>query len=157
SLEQQLQVLIINPLAHASASLSNDNVHPRLILLDGLDECSNPEKQRQILHAFAGAFRNHALPFRVLITSRPEHHIRSIFSGGAFLGLIIPLYLHSEYQSDDDIRTFIQHRFAAIRQTHPLKGFLPDAWPTSSEIENLVRKSSGQFICASTAVRYIES
>ncbi|KAJ7842033.1 hypothetical protein B0H14DRAFT_2586588 [Mycena olivaceomarginata] len=47
-----------------------------VIVLDGLDECKDHKVQQQILHLFITAIREHHLPVRLLITSRPEPHLR---------------------------------------------------------------------------------
>jgi len=92
-------ILVIEPLAHAMPSLSTDDAVLRLVRLDNLYECSNPEKKRPIRRAFAGAFRNHAIPFRVLIISRPE-----------LLWVIYPIRFTREISYDDEYyydRSFI--------------------------------------------------
>jgi hypothetical protein len=49
-----------------------------VIILDGLDECADHNVQQQILRLFIGAIRDHSLPIRLLICSRPEPHLREI-------------------------------------------------------------------------------
>ncbi|KAJ7926188.1 hypothetical protein B0H13DRAFT_1972983, partial [Mycena leptocephala] len=48
------------------------------IVLDGLDECADHKVQQEILRLFISAIRDHRLPLRLLLTSRPEPHIRGI-------------------------------------------------------------------------------
>jgi len=50
-------------------------VHPRFIVIDGLDECAEKEIQTHILRATSTATARLRRPFRILIACRPEIHI----------------------------------------------------------------------------------
>ncbi|KAJ3515591.1 hypothetical protein NLJ89_g1661 [Agrocybe chaxingu] len=58
-------------------------------------------------------------------------------------------------EATGDIRKFLEAKFKEIRDHHPLRAYIPIFWPSSDVIDTLVRKSSGQFIFASTVARYI--
>jgi hypothetical protein len=59
-------------------------VHPRLIVIDGLDECDNKKIQSHILRAAAMATTRLRRPFRILITCRPEIHIMQTLNDPTF-------------------------------------------------------------------------
>jgi hypothetical protein len=56
-----------------------------------------------------------------------------------------------------DILIFLQNEFNKMRTTHPLRRFIPKPWPPSDTVMELARRSSGQFIYASTIIKYIQS
>jgi len=161
SIEAQIQALIVKPLntavnkeALAPILLSR----PRLIILDGLDECSTTSAQTQILHALSTATKNLQIPLFFLIASRPEHDIRQSFNDQNDLGsLSFGIALDDTYRPDDDIRVFLHSTFNEIKRNHPSKAHLPTSWPSSEDIRRLVEKSSGQFIFASTVAKYVNS
>ena len=66
------------------------------------------------------------------------------------------LALDNSYRPDADIKVFIKAKFDAIKRHHPLSHHLPELWPSASYVDHLVRKASGQFIYASTVMKYIE-
>ncbi|KAF5370185.1 hypothetical protein D9757_010632 [Collybiopsis confluens] len=68
----------------------------------------------------------------------------------------MPLY--DIYQVSQDIRVFLIDGFSDILIRHSdLMQHVPHPWPTSDQIEYFVQKSSGQFIYASTVLRYIDT
>ena len=64
-------------------------------------------------------------------------------------------YLDDTYKPDDDIRLFLADNFWQVQATHPMKRYLDHSWPSDVVLKSLVEKSSGQFIYASTVVKYI--
>ena len=65
SLESQMDALVIKPLEAAASSCGVDfmNPRPKVIILDGLDECGDPESQRYILKVLLNSVSNHSIPF----------------------------------------------------------------------------------------------
>jgi len=161
SIQAQIQALIIKPLNAAA----NDETltpallsRPRLIILDGLDECHTTSAQTQILNAISTAIKDLNIPLCFLIASRPEHDIRQAFNDQNGLGLLsFSIALDDTYQPDDDIEVFLQSMFDEIKRNHPSRAHLPTPWPSSEDIGRLVKKSSGQFIFASTVAKYVNS
>ena len=153
SLEAQLTMLVIEPLAHLSRTrISPSTPVPNLIIIDGLDECRDPQVQQHILHAVSSALQQLSLKF--LICSRAEPHLTLEFTS---LTLATRLSLDDGYQGDADIELYLVDSFEKISTTHPLKEHIPPAWPTYEVLSTLVKKSSGQFIYAATVVKYISS
>jgi len=138
------------------------NVHgswPRLVVIDGLDECQNPDVQCELLRVIARAVPNIPYPLRFLITSRPESHITRVFDHDRDLrAAIIHRYnLSNDPDADADIRKFLETEFKEICRVHPLGKYLSLDWPDQTAINRLVEQSSGHFIYASTVIRYIRS
>ena len=161
SLESQMQKLFIEPINRVARSLIRRYIthythsHPRLVVIDGLDECSDPAVQCEILRVLGITLQSLRFPFRFLIASRPEVHIiRTLNEMKAISLKKIDLSEHG-LQTDSDIRTFLIKRFSQIKETHPLQPYLPLAWPSDEKVDELVRRSSRQFIYASVAMRYI--
>ncbi|KAF5327550.1 hypothetical protein D9619_004179 [Psilocybe cf. subviscida] len=135
--------------------------HPRLILVDGLDECNDPQVQRDLLLCIALAVRHLSLPFRFIVTSRPEPHILATFElDPTFQGpdgvSVLTKNLGDDEDADEQITTFLLKEFAEIRRTHPIREFLPKVWPLPGQIAQLVSKSSKVFIYPATVIRYIK-
>jgi len=161
SIDAQIQALIVKPL---NAVVNDETIaltllsRPRLIIVDGLDECRTTSAQIQILNAFSTAVKDFHIPLCFLIASRPEQDIRQVFNDQNRQGShSFSIALDDTYRPDDDIRVFLQSTFDEIKQKHPSKAHLPTSWPSSEDIRRLVEKSSGQFIFASTVAKYVNS
>jgi hypothetical protein len=100
---------------------------------------------------------NRSIPFSFILASRPEQHIREAFDVKLLSSLTTRLVLDDKYQPDVDIRMFLQSKFQDIKNRHPSCAHLPSSWPSDEEVERLVQKSSGQFIYASTVIKFIDS
>ncbi|KAJ7885911.1 hypothetical protein B0H14DRAFT_2338471, partial [Mycena olivaceomarginata] len=127
-----------------------------VILIDGLDECKDHKIQQQILHLFITTIRDHRLPVRLLITSRPEPHILETLESGN----ISAICRHSELCADDsaytDIMIYLHHEFSRIYHEFRARGIdLGPNWPAPEAVVHLVKKSSGIFIYAATVIRFI--
>ncbi len=58
---------------------------------------------------------------------------------------------------DADIRLFLDDSFSKIKATHHFRHLLPRAWPAPAVVEEVVNKSSGQFIYASVVIKFISA
>jgi len=158
SLTVQLKSLIIEPLRPlVDAGFFNEPTSYRLVIIDGLDECSDPKVQRNIVEVLANAQRQHRLPLRFLITSRPEQNISLTFTTGILQSVITHIALNDSYLPDKDIQLFLTDKFQETKSTHPLHAYIPPQWPLLNILEQIVHKSSGQFIYASTVINFISS
>jgi hypothetical protein len=158
SLAVQFKSLIVTPLRPlVEAGFFNDPTSRRLIIIDGLDECSDPKVQRNILDVLANAQKQHQLPLIFLIASRPEQHISLAFNTGLLHSITTRLALDESYLPDEDIRLFLADKFQEIKSSHPLRAYIPPQWPLPDVLNRLVYKSSGQFIYASTVIQYVSS
>ena len=158
SLWDQAQALLISPiLAILNEPSFTTSHHPRIIIIDGLDECHDSNKQCEILDILCRVLQCLPTPLALLIASRPEHHIRGAFDLGDLNKCSSRLSLDGSYNPDADIEKFLVDQFSRIRQVHPFRAYLPKSWPTQEVIDKLVAKASGQFIYASTVDRFISS
>jgi hypothetical protein len=161
SIDTQIQALIVKPLNAAANEKTLAPIllsRPRLIILDGLDECSPASAQTQILNALSTAARDLHIPLFFLVASRPEQDIRQSFNDQNTLGsLSFSIALDDTYRPDDDIRVFLRSTFDEIKRNHPSRAHLPPSWPSLEDIRRVVEKSSGQFIFASTVAKYVNS
>ncbi|KIK52383.1 hypothetical protein GYMLUDRAFT_208078, partial [Collybiopsis luxurians FD-317 M1] len=148
SVETQFDTLILKPCLEAiRAPNSSLPLRGRILIIDGLDECSDGHTQQRILFVLAHAMQNYMLPFRVLITSRPEPRIKEAFRSSEFENICHWMSLDDTYQASIDIRKFLQDQFREVLRRHSsTMEHIARPWPTSSQIEILVSKSSGQFV-----------
>jgi hypothetical protein len=158
SIAVQVKSLIVVPLQRlAETGFFDEPTSPRLIIIDGLDECSDPKVQRNILDVLANSQRQYRLPLVFLIVSRPEKHISLAFSTGLLSSVTTRVALDNSYLPDDDIKLFLADKFQEIKSTHPLHAHILPQWPCPDVFNQLVEKSSGQFIYASTVIHYVSS
>jgi len=149
SLISQLENLLVNPLSGTNISC--------VIVIDALDECIDNEPSSAILSVL-GQFVKHLPLVKFFITGRPEPRIRTGFRL-PLLEPITQIFLLHEVDStsvNNDIQLYLTTKLTIIA-TQRSNLELPDLWPHDDEIKALTKKSSGLFIFASTAVRFIES
>jgi hypothetical protein len=65
--------------------------------------------------------------------------------------------LDESYLPDEDIKLFLTDKFQEIKSTHRLRAFIPPQWPLPDVLNQLITKSSGHFIYASTVIHYVAS
>ncbi|KAF7369157.1 NACHT domain-containing protein [Mycena venus] len=149
SLSIQIQKLIVEPCRKTSSTVTPAVV----IVLDGLDECDDRNIQQEILRLLGYAVHEQQLPLRFLVASRPEPHICEMFSG-TLNGIHRPVNVE---QSFEDVRKYLLDEFTRVHQEHhETMAMVPLPWPPAETVENLVDKSSGYFIYASTVIRFID-
>jgi len=129
---------------------------PRVIVIDGLDECNNPLHQRDIIQLFATAAIK-TLRWKILITSRRDPTIQTSFDRFIPTELSTRIGLSNEFDTNADIRRVLEEKFAEIREKFSWRYPIPIDWPSSDDIDKLVSKSSGLFIYAVTVVKHVSS
>jgi len=155
SVDVQLSKLITDPLEQLFSAGIIFDISPLVIIIDGLDECQGGVVQSGIIKSLIVAFRHSSLRIRILISSRPEIHLQSTFNPTSVQPHLSRLALSDEYSPDEDIHRFLQDSFDKIRREHALAYYIPSSWPSTDVLRELTRKSSGQFIFASTTIKYI--
>ena len=99
NIQTQIDTLIIKPLEYLQTVPSQ-----KLIIVDGLDECTGIQVQVAILDAISHSFHRDNNPIIFLVVSRPEPNIVTSFHGNAPLKSIHHrLALDDTYKPDDDI------------------------------------------------------
>ncbi|KAF4617429.1 hypothetical protein D9613_006400 [Agrocybe pediades] len=163
TLQQQFTSLIIRPLvAHFSKDQSIQQCVPFLIVIDGLDECTDHDAQKAILTGLADSLRGSNLYIPILVASRPEHEIKLSFGSKSLKDIhtVLSLDLEDEEDAYADIRLYLFDRFAEIKDDFDNRTTgrkLAQDWPGDEVIEMLVKKSSRQFVYAATVICYVES
>ena len=151
----QLQKLIIEP--HQAITPSESLNLPKVIIIDGLDECEEVSVQQHILSLLGHALADRQLPLRLFITSRPEPHIRDTFDRFVPQYICHHITLDNSFLPDKDIYTFLRSGFTDIHDSHHhTMASILKPWPSEAAIDFLVQKSSGQFIYASTVLKFID-
>ena len=161
TLPVQMECLVIQPLICASLQEGRSSPWRSLLIIDGLDECSDGEVQAAVLRMLKNALLRlkRSLPsLYLLIASRPEPAICEVFKDQ--VKITYHLVLDDSYDPDQDIATFLKSSFSDIhRRRHtrfPSMSSLPLPWPSEDVISFLVKKSSGQFIFAATVIRFVD-
>jgi hypothetical protein len=155
SIEFQLRELIINPLLDLQNA--SNNVPFFLGVIDGLDECINRALQCSLINVLGNIFQSKPIPLVFVIASRHDPHIEMSFGKGGVSDILLTIPLDDYTKSLEDIRLYLDDKFAELTEIHPLRRNLPKSWPGIQLIDTIVDKSSGQFIYASVIMSYISS
>ncbi|KAF9011400.1 hypothetical protein BDQ17DRAFT_1322289 [Cyathus striatus] len=157
-LEHQFIKLILEPYLHLVAS--GERILEGVIVIDGLDECIDRSTQISVLHLLARAVQHEGFQLGFFITSRPELHLREVWDTEEVVSAMQLISLSNIRGTSQDIRVVLQSGFSRILNDRRFKLALksvPRPWPSSSSIEKLVERSSGQFIYAATVMKFISS
>ena len=161
TLDRQVKVLLTDPLFALHAEGVDPSTFPRLIVIDGLDECKYTDMHSDILTIIARTILSGIpFPFRFLVTSRPEGHISRTFEFNKYIKQI-PLQKYDLSKDPDasrDIRTFLQQEFTRLCENHELGSNLVNIiWPSEDELVTLIGRSSGHFVYPASVIRFIGS
>ncbi|KAF9262652.1 hypothetical protein L218DRAFT_973462 [Marasmius fiardii PR-910] len=112
---------------------------PQLIIIDG----------KRLLRMIQNS--TSTLPLDFLLFSRPEPHISRILFHESFTPSPLRLALA-------DIEKYLRHSFARIWEEHRNTFSSSQAyWPHDSVIKELLRRATGQFIYATTIMKFIDT
>ncbi len=156
SLEKQFNDIIVKPLRSLHAS---DPTWKLVIIIDGVDECGQTSQRgdlerKNLIFSIANVLRPMDLPFVVLFGSRRENDLVMAFKSPRVDINLSQFPLDDHYQPEIDIRLFLDDSFDNIKKTHPFRD-LPVNWPSPSHVQEIVDKSSGQFIYASVVIKFL--
>ncbi|KAM6493343.1 hypothetical protein JOM56_011477 [Amanita muscaria] len=147
--ETQFEQLVAHPFQQTNSIASQLSQPAPVIIIDGLDECSNEQLQRRILAVIGNAVKDNHVPLHFLICSRQEALIEDVFD--QFKDFTLRIDLATLDDSNHDIEKYLVDQFSDIAT----KRSLAPAWPGPEIIEEFVFKSSGNFIFAVTVMRYV--
>ncbi|KJA20299.1 hypothetical protein HYPSUDRAFT_102979, partial [Hypholoma sublateritium FD-334 SS-4] len=152
SLEKQFELLIFDPLRqlHKESPIEKAIV----FLLDGVDECSGENNQVNVIRTIAQFVAEKAIPLIVIFSSRAESQLKMAFNSPRIDSILGRLPLDTDYRAADDIRLFLDDSFTKIKTTHPFKSSIDFEWPAPSLVQEIVDKSSKQFIYSSVVVNF---
>ncbi len=71
--------------------------------------------------------------------------------------MLCSVSLDDPYLPDQDIRLYLTDSFNIIKSTHRFGHLLDSNWPSESDVEEIVIKSSGQFVYASVVARFLST
>ena len=144
----QLERLIVEPLLALQGTMPSC-----VIVIDALDECQDGGAASVILSSLA-QYITQLMPLKFLITSRPEHHIHGGFQVNKLSQMTQRLILHEieQHVVETDIQKFLHSNLMAIKQMYQLD----ERWPAPQQVNALVHLSSGLFIFAATATKFIQ-
>ncbi|KAI1559940.1 AAA-16 domain containing protein [Pyrenophora tritici-repentis] len=152
ALKDQFEKLILQPLL--GIKQAGSPVLTRVVIIDALDECEREQDIRVILQLLAQTKDLRPAPLRVVVTSRPELHIRLGFKqvpNGTYQDLV--LHEVPRRTIEHDIRLFLEHELGVIRKER----MLSSDWPAKTQILALVELAVPLFIYAATVCRYVGS
>ncbi|KAF1935622.1 hypothetical protein EJ02DRAFT_324548, partial [Clathrospora elynae] len=152
ALKDQFEKLILQPLLEIKQARLQ--ALARVVVIDALDECEQEADIRAILRLLAQTKDIRPVPLRIVVTSRPELHIRLGFREMPH-GTYQDLVLHEVPRStiEHDIRLFLEHKLGVIRKERKLAS----DWPAQQQILALVKLAVPLFIYADTVCRYVGS
>ncbi|KAJ7244924.1 hypothetical protein C8J57DRAFT_1363381 [Mycena rebaudengoi] len=128
----------------------------RSLILQPLGTLPKPMQQR-IVKMISEMSTADNFPLRFLICSRPEPHLREAFDSTYSTSQLRRLVLDDSYYPGDDIRRYLRDRFRDIQMKRfPTDFGIYPPWPLETDIELIVRKSSGQFIYAATVIKFVD-
>jgi len=153
SIEAQCERLIVEPFEQIAEKYSAMAVPRLIVIIDGVDKCSDEAMQQRFLTLIGDAVDQGRIPLRFLICSRPELHIRDAFDRMISGGVTSRLVLDDSIESHSGIDKYLVDEFERISLEQSLSLY---AWPSQGAIDRLVQNSAGQFIYASTVIRFID-
>ncbi|KAJ3570229.1 hypothetical protein NP233_g4541 [Leucocoprinus birnbaumii] len=169
AMQEQFNLLIVEPFVQRRIRSGSADI---LIAIDGLDECdgdSNHEPtllhrgrsleavHREIVQLISDFVkRNPDVPIIWAIASRPEDHLKAVFSAegiqGTFLEVEIPI------DSDEacrDVENYLVASFTEIRTQYPNQFRESTAWPSHVHFLQIAKAALGLFVFAEVVIRFV--
>ncbi|KAF8347572.1 hypothetical protein F5887DRAFT_1281201 [Amanita rubescens] len=114
-----------------------------------------PEKgSKTFLTLIENELASRRIPLRFLISSRPEPHIQETFNmNNMKRNYACPRVGRKHLEPNGDIRKYLEDEFSRIFTGRRISFSLPEA----DIINRLVSEASGQFIYASTIIKYVDN
>ncbi len=128
-----------------------------VLMFDGVDECNGRENQTQLVRLISAVLSDYKLPIIAFFGSRAEHQLQQVFRLPDISASLQQLALDNHYLPAADICLFLEDKFRQIKQTHPFSRDIQKDWPDPAHVQEIVGKSSGQFIYASVVINFLSS
>ena len=126
-----------------------------LIIVDGLDECTDKIEQSDVLSGINNALATSDFPLRFFISSRPESRIRTRFERPDLLSATVHFVLDIDDTATQDIVTYLKTEFSRIREEHCIR-IRETPWPPEDAIQSLAERASEQFVYAATIIKFLD-
>ncbi|KAK1226411.1 hypothetical protein PQX77_010622 [Marasmius sp. AFHP31] len=138
-------------------AISDASNAPAVVIIDGLDECGDDRTQLRVLSAIISLYQQYpSFPVRFLVSSRPESWIKDAFRRTPLSRFTKHILLDESFLPSRDIERYYLHAFNEMRERpENARIEFSDPWPSEADLECLVRKSSGQFVYAVVAAKFI--
>jgi hypothetical protein len=155
SLSVQFNKFIVEPFMHQRLFEPSLRF---LVVIDGLDECDNPQVQRELLKLITTFCVTYPTsPIAWIVASRPEPHITSFFDKAE----VKPVYTKDEIAIDSDeaceeVQRYLRDELKKIQLEHPTLKHKRE-WPLEHEFTRIASSAGGLFAYAATVVRYIDA
>ena len=161
SLAHRLQKLIIQPICLNASQLSSHSknvsrsVRKKVVVIDALDECDDKAQMAAFIDILLSASSGGThLPFRILLTSRVEEHIRKKFDSSK------AWFLHRlELQNFDarpDIEAYFRMAFDCIYdQNQRIMQRILKPWPSARDLTTLLDNAGNSFAFATTLIQCV--
>ncbi|ESK93417.1 nacht and wd40 domain-containing protein [Moniliophthora roreri MCA 2997] len=131
---------------------------PNTVTIDGLDECVQHPSQERLLAIIRKPITSPThTPWVFLIFSRPEPQIRCAFDHEDFDRVLMCLAITPSAEATRDIRKYMVDCFADLRKKHRALRYEGTSWPSEDAIDKLVDRADGQFIFASTVIKFVDT
>jgi NACHT domain len=160
SLDDQLRVLIIEPLSVSDSEQVPTDVQqklPFIVIIDGLDECTNEEEQQYIILSIARLIDLHNLPLHFMVASRPEPQLWRAFDHPSLRHIRYRISLDAWLSPVEDIRKFLRDGFDKLYEKHSSTlASVPRPWPPDDVVQLFAERSCGQFIYAATVLKFVD-
>ncbi|KAI6345513.1 hypothetical protein MCOR25_011023 [Pyricularia grisea] len=129
----------------------------RIIIIDALDECEQPEHLPQVLSLLSKLRNILTVRLRILCTSRSAPKIANAFRLLAQEKAVYSLELHRVFSEDtkNDIQIFLKTKFAQIKRDCNVD---QNPWPTVNDLDRMVQLATTPeplFIYAATLCRFV--
>jgi hypothetical protein len=145
-MKEQIQKILVAPLASAVASMPKDIV----VVIDALDECDklNGVASGDLLPLLASELSSFSI--KLLVTSRNEHKFEVMREKLKPASLMLQDI--EEVLVESDVQRYIESELSRIAEAHNISD---PAWPSATDVQTLVKNTGPFFIYASTLLTYI--
>jgi hypothetical protein len=147
-MKEQIQKILVAPLASAVASMPKDIV----VVIDALDECDklNGVASGDLLPLLASELSSFSI--KLLVTSRNEHKFEVMREKLRPASLMLQDI--EEVLVESDVQRYIESELSRIAEAHKITD---PAWPSATDVQTLVKNTGPFFIYASTLLTYIRN
>jgi hypothetical protein len=148
AIPHQLEKLIVKPLYAIKGKMPFC-----VVVMDALDECSDGGATSIIMTCLM-QYITALSPVKFLITSRPDSHFVHAFEPARLSHMTQRYILHHVEQKvvETDLLLYLHSSLQTTKQVYNL----PGSWPSMKDLKSLVHLSSGLFLFAATAVKFIQ-
>ena len=157
SLSLQFQKLIIEPIDSTTSKflIISHLAKQKIFVIDALDECDDKAEMAAFIDVLLNALPGRRyLPFRILLTSRVEEHIRKRFVD-AEARFLYHLDL-GDFNARSDIQVYFEREFARIlKQNSQLMQRIRKPWPSVKDLTELLDKAGSSFAFAMTLIQFV--